>query len=211
MRNTFPYLCTHTTSRSLAEQGLQIAVNGDGFQYLDPLEYDPQEFCSVRSDPIRLIGYAASRGKIYAEGGAGHPILYINQRNEITSDKPKGDPYNAISGDLLLIDKGRKAGSLDNTHLHPRTAFGVNKTGGRVYLVVVDGQHTSEGGTSDELADLLISYGVQTGITFDGGGSSTMVVEGFNRQPRVVNTPIDANTPGRERAVGNHLGIALKK
>jgi uncharacterized protein YgiM (DUF1202 family) len=211
MRNNFPHLCTRKTSQFLAEQGLQIAVNGDGFHYLDPMEYDPQEYCTVRGDPIRLIGYAASRGKVYSENGVGHPILYINQRNEITFDKPKGALYHAISGDVLLVEEGRKIGGLDNTQLNPRTAVGVDKNRRWVYLCVVDGPYISTGFTFDELAALLISYGVHTGISLEGGGSSTMVVEGFDRQPRVVNTPIDANTPGKERAVGNHLGIALRK
>jgi hypothetical protein len=48
-------------------------------------------------------------------------------------------------------------------------------------------------------------------MSFDGGGSSTMVVEGVDRRPRVLNTPVNENTTGRERAVANHLGISLKK
>jgi hypothetical protein len=38
-----------------------------------------------------------------------------------------------------------------------------------------------------------------------------MVIEGVDRLPRILNTPVDANTPGMERAVANHLGISLKK
>jgi exopolysaccharide biosynthesis protein len=58
---------------------------------------------------------------------------------------------------------------------------------------------------------VLVSYGVYTGISFDGGGSSTMVIEGVDKRPRVLNTPVNENTVGRERAVANHLGISLKK
>jgi exopolysaccharide biosynthesis protein len=77
-------------------------------------------------------------------------------------------------------------------------------------LVVVDGRETSEGATFSELADLLIAQGAYTGLAFDGGGSSTMVIEGVDGRPRLLNTPVNENTVGKERAVANHLGIALR-
>lgn len=211
MRETVPQLCTRTTSQFLADQGLQIAINGDGFYYLDPSQYKPQEYCPNGGDPIRLIGYAASRGKVYSPAAPGKPILYINQRNEITFDEPKGRIYNGISGDVMLVKKGAKVTGLDKTSLHPRTAMGVNRNGRWLYLIVVDGRETSAGATFAELADMLIAYGAYTAMSFDGGGSSTMVIEGVDGRPRVLNTLIDENVPGKERAVANHLGIALKK
>jgi hypothetical protein len=48
-------------------------------------------------------------------------------------------------------------------------------------------------------------------MSLDGGGSSTMVIEGRDGGPRVLNTLIDEGIPGRERAVANHLGIFIKK
>jgi hypothetical protein len=44
----------------------------------------------------------------------------------------------------------------------------------------------------------------------DGGGSSTLVVEGKDGLPQILNTPIDNLVPGRERAIGNHLGIFFR-
>ena len=111
----------------------------------------------------------------------------------------------------MLVAKGKKVAGLDKTQLHPRTAFGMNQNGRWVYLIVVDGRETSEGATYDELAEMLLSYGAYTGMAFDGGGSSTMAIEGVDGLPRVLNTLIDEGIPGRERAVANHLGIAFKK
>jgi exopolysaccharide biosynthesis protein len=190
---------------------MQIAINGDGFYYLDPSQYPPQNYCPEGGDPIRLIGFAASRGKVYSQATPGHPVLYINQRNEISIDRPVGKVYNAIAGDITLVTRGKKASGLNNSALQPRTAFGMNQNGRWIYLFVVEGRETSEGVTFDELADLLLSYGVYTGLTFDGGGSSTMVIEGVDGSPRIVNAVIDEGVPGKERAVGNHLGIAFKK
>ena len=87
----------------------------------------------------------------------------------------------------------------------------MNQYGRWLYLIVVDGRETSIGATFSEVADLMLSYGVHTGMALDGGGSSTLVIEGVDRLPRLLNTPVNENTPKRERAVANHLGISLKK
>lgn len=211
VRETVPQLCTRTTSQFLDDNDLQIAVNGDEYYYMNPTEYPPQNYCTT-GDPVRPAGYAAARGKVYSSKLAGRPILYINQKNEITFDEPKGKVYNAISGQRMLVTKGQKVSGLDTQQLQPRTAVGINRNGRWLYLVVIDGRETaSEGASFSELADLMVSYGVYTGMSFDGGGSSTMVIEGVDKRPRLLNTPVNENVTGKERAVANHLGISLKK
>jgi hypothetical protein len=210
LRDSVPQLCTRTTSQFLDEHDMQIAINGDGYYYLDPVDYPPQNYCS-NSDPVKLMGYAASRGRVYSPKLPGHPVLYINQRNEITFDSPKGTIFNAISGDRMLVSRGNKVAGLDNQAIHPRTAFGVNRNGRYIYLMVIDGRETSIGATFSETADLLLSQGAFTAMALDGGGSSTMVIEGVDRLPRLLNTPVNENTPKRERAVANHLGISLRR
>ncbi len=160
---------------------------------------------------MRPRGYAASRGKVYSPKGVGYPILYINQRNEITVDAPKGQVYNAVTADRMLISKGIKVAGLDAVIRNPRTAFGMNRNGRYLYLMVIDGRETSIGATFSEAADLLLSHGVYTAVALDGGGSSAMVIEGIDGLPRLLNTPVNENTPKRERAVANHLGISLRK
>jgi hypothetical protein len=210
LRESVPPLCTQTTSQFLSENGLQIAINGDGYRYLDPAQFPPARHCPEGGDPVSLIGVAASQGRTYSQGEPGRPKLYMNQRNEITYGSPKGRVFNAIGGDIMLVNRGQKVSGLNSTALHPRTAFGSSQNGRYVYLVVVDGRETSEGATFSELADLLLSHGAHAGIAFDGGGSSTMVIAGVDGRPRLLNTPVNENTVGKERAVGNHLGIALR-
>jgi phosphodiester glycosidase/SH3 domain-containing protein len=210
LREVVPQLCTRTTSQFLDDNDMQIAINGDGFFYLDPTDYPPQNYCTD-GDPVKLMGFAASRGKVYSPKAPGHPVLYMNQRSEITFDTPKGKVYNAISGDRMLVSRGQKVAGLDAQIVNPRTAIGLNQNGRWLYLIVVDGRETSIGATFSEVADLLLSFGVHTGMALDGGGSSTLVIEGVDRLPRLLNTPVNQNTPKRERAVANHLGISLKK
>jgi uncharacterized protein YraI len=211
LRDTIPPLCTQTTSQFLDAHDMQIAVNGDEYQYLDPERFPPQNYCAG-GDPVVPASLAASRGRVYSQKQASRPTLYINQKNEITFDTPKGKIYNAISGERLLISKGKKVSGLDTQNLQPRTAIGINRNGRWMHLIVVDGRESaSEGASFSQLADLLVSYGVYTAMSFDGGGSSTMVIEGVDRRPRVLNTPVNENTVGKERAVANHLGISLRK
>lgn len=63
---------------------------------------------------------------------------------------------------------------------HPRTALGIKDNGDWVF-VVVDGRFNGflGGMTIKELADLMLDLGCIDALNLDGGGSSTMVVEGI--------------------------------
>ena len=81
---------------------------------------------------------------------------------------------------------------------HPRSAIGISRDSAVVYLIAVDGrQETSDGMSLVELGDFLVSIGVYQGMNFDGGGSTTLVIDG-----KVANRPSD---PAGERAVGNAI------
>jgi exopolysaccharide biosynthesis protein len=112
----------------------------------------------------------------------------------------------------MIVLKGEVAPDLDNAELEPRTAIGMNRNGRYLYLVVVDGRQPfySGGVTFVELAELLIDQGAFAAMSLDGGGSSTLIVAGEDGEPVILNSPIDNYIPGRERPVGNHLGIFVK-
>ena len=112
----------------------------------------------------------------------------------------------------MLVLKGEVAPDLDDENLEPRTALGINRNGRYLYLVVVDGRQPfySEGATFYNLAELLIDQGAYAAMSLDGGGSSSLVVEGEDGRPRLLNSPIDHYIPGTERPVGTHLGIYIK-
>ena len=68
---------------------------------------------------------------------------------------------------------------------HPRTAVGIKGNGDWIF-VVVDGRFYElfGGMTMNELARLMLDLGCIEALNLDGGGSSTMVIEG-----KVVNDP----------------------
>ncbi|WP_152362779.1 phosphodiester glycosidase family protein [Microlunatus speluncae] len=79
---------------------------------------------------------------------------------------------------------------------NPRTFIG-SKRSGELVLGVIDGRRvTSVGSTLDETAAVAKSLGLWNSINLDGGGSSTMVVDGA-----VINTVAGS----AERAVGDAL------
>ena len=81
---------------------------------------------------------------------------------------------------------------------HPRSAIGISRDSALVYLVAVDGRQETSGGMSlVQLGDFLVSIGVYQGMNLDGGGSTTLVIDG-----KLANRPSD---PAGERAIGNAI------
>jgi len=81
---------------------------------------------------------------------------------------------------------------------HPRTAVGFSRDSSTLLLLTVDGRSENSGGmTLVELANVMRELGAWQAMNFDGGGSTTMVIEG-----KVVNHPSDKEG---ERAVGSAL------
>lgn len=87
------------------------------------------------------------------------------------------------------------------TSRHPRTGAGLDASGRQLILATTDGRQPghSVGLTLDEHARLLLRLGAHNAANFDGGGSTTMVIEGA-----VVNKPSDKQG---ERATTSSLVI----
>ncbi len=211
-------LTARTTSRFQQEFDVQIAVNGDGFtpwRSNSLLDYYPKA-----GDPVTPLGLAAAKGVVYSANPHNQPVLYLSRNNQARFNSQPGRIYNAISGNTMLVEQGRPAqlgqsnpgnDSADTLaeKNQPRTAIGLDKRNRKLILVVVDGRQPgySQGATLSELAQIMIEAGAHTAMNLDGGGSSTLVMQGKDGQPAVLNSPIDNHIPGRERNVANHLGI----
>jgi len=204
-------LNARTTSQFLSEFHVQIAINGDGFEpwwSRGPVDYYPQV-----GDPVVPHGFTASNGTIYTLGRPNMkgvaPTMYFTRQHYPSFNKRPGNVWTAISGDRILVMKEDVVDGLDDNELDPRTALGINRNGRYVYLVVVDGRqpYYSDGATFRELAELLVEQGAYFAMSLDGGGSSTMVIEGEEGEPVILNSPIDNYIPGRERPVANHFGV----
>jgi Phosphodiester glycosidase len=125
---------------------------------------------------------------LIAEAPRGTSVTVQLQMTGFPADAPDG-----IGGGPLLVRDGlpvREAGewfSFDQlVSRHPRTAVG-QLGNGRMLFVVVEGRSRySRGLTNWQLAQTMAGLGAQTAMGLDGGGSSTLAVEG-----RVLNRPSD--------------------
>lgn len=197
------------------EQNAQIGINA-GFFYWDGTGYD-------------VMGFAASDGAIYSPFITWYdfpkPLVSLNiSAANIASvikynatmpppyyyEPPSTSIYNAVPGSERIVYNGVNTTSTTyylDTALHPRTAGGITSDN-KLVLVTVDGRNPghSDGMYTREIADVLIEFGVKTGINFDGGGSTTLVFADPN--VRLVNIPVGiSDVPGTERLTANNIAI----
>ena len=118
----------------------------------------------------------------------------------------------AVGGKPVLVHNGQVVASLHSkgvaqsfvTTRHPRTAAGMSRDGKKLILVTVDGRQPkiSIGMDLISLAHFMHDIGCWDAINFDGGGSTTMVVDG-----KVANKPSDLGGP---RTVSDALLVVAK-
>jgi len=117
-----------------------------------------------------------------------------------------------VGGGPQLIRDGKVAISFEDEKIaaklvsdrHPRTAIARLKDG-RILFATVDGRQpgVSVGMSLPELASLLLEFGASEAINLDGGGSTTMVVNG-----KLVNSPSDQ---AGERPVSDAILVLPKR
>jgi exopolysaccharide biosynthesis protein len=155
---------------------------------------------------IPLDGFVlSSKGSTWLDDAA----LEVGQEVFFHDNLPAtlADARLAVGGGPRLVRAGKveidwKSEGFDKSFAEtpaPRTAIGV-KADGRLLIVTVDGRQKgySDGMSLGELAKLMIKFGAVDAVNMDGGGSTTIVVDGSVR-----NRPSD----GQERAVTNSLAV----
>lgn len=120
--------------------------------------------------------------------------------------------HDIVAGVPLLIRNGKiditweqeKTSKAFVETRHPRTAVAKLKDG-RFLMMTVDGRQpgVSVGMSLQELAEYLLSLGAVDAMNLDGGGSTTMVLDG-----KVVNKPSDKEG---ERKVSDAIVVTLRK
>ena len=171
----------------------------------------------VAGKPRQSWSLPLAGGGALLAGGKRRPELWVLSRAGLLKVVPNLSPVHGhlrtvVGGWPRLIVHGHsvaaQADSLEGTFprfssaRHPRTAVGFSADSSKLFLITVDGRRESDSGMSlVELARLMLDLGVYEGMNFDGGGSTTMVVDG-----QVVNSPSDKTG---ERAVGSALLVVI--
>lgn len=173
------------------EIGAHAAINGNWFAPFD--------------------GPAVSAGEVYGGNDHGYTALFgmtaerdaIVEHHREVNGEVDDRIVEGVSGHPTLIHDGVTTSDFggDPTFAsrHPRTAIGLDSSGDVLLLVTVDGRSSvASGMTGPETAALLAQLGADDAVMLDGGGSTTMWIQGRG----VVNTPSEA-----VRAVGNQVAV----
>ncbi len=204
-----------TTSDFLKEFKLKLAINAS---YFAPFhERTPWDYYPRTGDRAEAMGEVIANGDGYSPPRKDWAVLCISQQNvakiAASGTCPTGT-LNGIAGRELLVQNGSatpaKFADSDRDKPYPRIAVGVDRSGKKLWLVVVDGKQPlySEGFTKAELAKLLTDLQVDTAVNFDGGGSTTLAIAAANGT-KVLNAPIHAKLPTTERPVANQIGFYI--
>ncbi len=186
-------------SSFIPDNGCVLSATGTRSQQLlaavrDKVRVDfVYEIQTLDSEPERLTtvttGPAKKRSSMIAQGDdknliAGVPQLIKDSKIDITWEQEK------------------TTRSFVETR-HPRTAVAKLKDG-KFLMITVDGRSESSGGIGlQDLAEYLLSLGAIDAMNLDGGGSTTMFLDG-----KVVNHPSDKEG---ERKVSDAILVTLRK
>ncbi len=199
--NTFGKNITQTTSEMAEENNAIFAVNGDYYGFRD-------------------TGLIIRNGVLYrdsARGGSDNKALTVDSEGnlEIVTEGEVSGASLVESGVLqsfsfgpVLMQDGQTvdtSSSRVSQRENPRTAIG--QIAPLHYLVIVaDGRSSESGGmTLQQLAQEFAERGATVAYNLDGGGSSTMWLNG-----KVINSPTDGHRAG-ERSVSDTIYIGSQE
>jgi exopolysaccharide biosynthesis protein len=138
-------------------------------------------------------------------------ITYVSSGDESARSQGVTGAEDIVAGVPQLIKDGRvditwekeKSSKSFVETKHPRTAVAKLKDG-KFLMITVDGRSESSGGISlNDLAALLLEFGAVDALNLDGGGSTTMFLDG-----KVANHPSDKEG---ERKVSDALLVFPRK
>jgi exopolysaccharide biosynthesis protein len=154
------------------------------------------------------IGWASVDDSMLVEWTSPVPNRPARPADSLAHDQATPWPVvDAVAGGPVLISEGRIRVTADEEvffgsaipKVHPRTAVGITRAGLLILLVVDGRQMESSGVDLEDLASIMLDLGAYEAMNLDGGGSSTLVVEGVR-----LNVPAGSET---EREVMSAIAI----
>jgi len=191
-----------TAPRKGVDAGIVVQKNRVARKCLDD--------CEIPRDGFVLVGNGA-RSDLLKQLKIGDRVEFVWDVRGETNKRAAFKLEDAVAGVPQLIKNGKiditweqeKASKSFVETRHPRTAVAKLKDG-KFLMITVDGRSESSGGLSlYDLAALLLEFGATDAMNLDGGGSTTMYLDG-----NVVNKPSDKEG---ERKVSDAILVTLRK
>ena len=195
------------TSRFRDKYDVQVAVNGSF--------YTPPEQPLGTAQDVR--GLSISQGFVVSPADdSSRAATLLFTTNNVPLFVPNNNPgtnttgiYTAFSGDRTLLVNGAVTVQPNPTDRDPRTAAGISEDQRYLLLMTLDGRQPgwSDGTDWYNTALWLQRFGAYNGINVDGGGSTTMVIEGCDGTALRINRSSYVAAYGRERYIGHNIGV----
>jgi len=202
----------HVLRVDLRSPGIEVAVSPPA-ERGRPMSEMPSAIGSLagvnasffRSDFVPL-GWTFSKGEAWQprlETETGPFLACDSQPHcELHLHSPFAEPdaakwRNVVAGRPWLVDEGRVRTPADDAqceHLcaktHPRTAVGIDAAGRYLYIVAAEGRRPPVLGlTLTQLSAVMLQLGARNALNLDGGGSTTMWLQGRSVAARPFNEP----------------------
>lgn len=147
------------------------------------------EISPPHSEPTIAVGGGIELGTLWIGIDQNRQLLF---GSEETYPQYRGKLLYAASPSHYLVREGKVSLAQEDANLEPRTAFGCTAAGEYV-LLVIDGRQPgySSGASNRETATILCELGVETGVNFDGGGSTNLSVCDSQGQITTINQPCE--------------------
>lgn len=216
--NGAPWVTTLLPPSEIAtREHFDVAVNGDFFSAIATKDIEGRKTGYIRGKPAFPEGPAMTDGHLWHAETQARPYLEItaDRHAKILPGQPglplEASAREAVGGGQIIVSEGKAVAftNLFATARHPRTVVGLDRTGQRLTLFVVDGRQPqlSIGMTLAELAQEMLALGCDRALNLDGGGSTELVWrQPDTHQLQVLNSPSDS----KERSVADVLGVTFE-
>ena len=203
-------------TRIADREHLSLVVNGDFFLARNTRDAEGTNSHYHAGQWARPEGPAMTDGKTWSTNSKGRPCVVIHKDRTVTFETvttPGADDWQVVGGGPILVHGGVPitfTATNKMTGRNPRTVVGLDASGTKLTLLVVDGRKkgVAVGMSFNELASEMVRLGCAEAINLDGGGSSVLAVRDTTTGAmKILNQPTD----GHERAVADVLGIVADK
>lgn len=187
--NRVTQVLSETGNNQIPANGYVISVSGDR-------KIEALNFLKVGTKAKISYGMESSTGMF---PGLRNEFSFLSKTEDITN----GVPQLIKNGKIEITWEQEKSSKSFVETKHPRTAVAKLKDG-KFLMVTVDGRSEASGGIGlEDLAKILLELGATDAMNLDGGGSSTMFLDG-----KVVNKPSDKEG---ERKVGDAILVTPRR